>query len=329
MLTGYLNKNEFVEHFLVLCTQTNCEVNSGDAKSFAEEFYDNCFNKENEDNTYNLFINTTDKFKLNREDVTPPLFQTLAFSISKICQQMNPKSINNLNFIFSTLDLLKITPEKDDSENTTGISGILRFLKNNDVTIKLLNSFKGVRVLHMVEIIRIDDNGDIIVRAHPEQIKAMEYERYTCITHKYLPQQITAKVSSIDNVSNSAVLTDLSILKKPFERRKIHRLQPETPIYADLFSDGNKIPVQIADISLRGVSLIFEESITASDSELRLIFTLPVDGGVEMALRGKIKYIFSEKVYKLGLETFPDIEQATLIKKYLHERIQGIEKELS
>lgn len=329
MLKDYFDKTEFTDFFIKFYTEQNPSDKDADIVVFAESFYDTCFCAGNEKSTSEIFTGLLTEFSLSHDKVAAPLFHTLAAAVSQICMKMKESPAGGLEFLFSILDLLKIAPEKEDSADYSEISGIFRFLRTNDASIKLLNSFKGVRVLHSVEILKIEDSGRIIVRVHPEQMKALEYEGYTCITHKYLPQQITAKVGSVDHVSSTAELTEFAILKKPFERRKIHRLQPEKPIEAFVFEGGSKTAVQIADISLRGVSLVFEENIAASDSELRLSFTLPVNGGKDMVLRGKIKYIFCEKVYKLGLETFPDIEQEALIKKYLQERMQGIEKELA
>ncbi|MGE4497192.1 MAG: PilZ domain-containing protein [Deferribacterales bacterium] len=297
----------------------------------AGQFFDNCFMDVPGSRPLEDFSSAVRDAGDNGDKTVVPLTRTIAWALCRICGEIENSPVNSGTHIrlLEALEILKKPLKKFDTADSSEVKELFRFIKNNDTSAKLLNSYKGLRVFHAAEILEICDDDRIIMQVHPEQIKALRIEGYTCITHKLLPQQITADVKSIDTAKCIVELVNLVVLKKPFDRRKIYRLQPEQAIPAALFSEGSRTDVEIVDVSLRGVSLSLRENISVSESEVRLSFTLPLEGGKELILRGKLKYIFCEEICKMGLETFPDHSQEALIKRYLIERMKKIEKELS
>ncbi|GAB1535977.1 hypothetical protein ADMFC3_16080 [Geovibrio sp. ADMFC3] len=323
-------KKEFISVFCGFYEKENSSMPDHEVLFSAGQFFDNCFtdipgNKPAED-----FSNAMRDAGLNRNAAVMPLTRTIAWAMCRLCGDIEKSILEPDTHVrlLEALEVLRKPLKKFDTESSE-IREMFRFIKNSDTSAKLLNSYKGLRVFHSADILEIFGDDRITMQVHPEQIKALEIEKYTCITHKLLPQQITADVKSIDKKTCVVEFVNLVVLKKPFDRRKIYRLQPEKPIPAILFAEGNRTDVEIVDVSLRGISLSLKENIAAVESEMRLSFILPLDEGKEMILRGKLKYIFCEEICKMGLETFPDHSQEALIKRYLIERMKKIEKELT
>ncbi|QAR32087.1 PilZ domain-containing protein [Geovibrio thiophilus] len=324
-------KGEFISVFSGYYENENGAAPDHEILFGAGQFFDNCFTDIPGSKPAEDFSNAVRDAGQNGQTVVVPLTRAIAWALCRICDDIKNSPVKQGSHarLLEALELLRKPLKKLETTDGSEVRDMFRFIKNNDTTAKLLNSYKGLRVFHSAEILEICGDDRIIMQVHPEQIKALEIEGYTCITHKLLPQQITADVKSMDSASGVVEFVNLVILKKPFDRRKIYRLQPEKPITAVLFAEGNRTEVEIVDVSLRGISLRLRENTVGSESEVRISFTLPLDEGKEMILRGKLKYIFCEEICKMGLETFPDHSQEALIKRYLIERMKKIEKELT
>lgn len=324
-------KSEFISVFSGYYENINGSAPDHEVLFGVGQFFDNCFTGIPGSRPAEDFSNAVRDAGVNGGSVVVPLSRAIAWALWRICEDIKngPAKPDMHIRLLEALEVLCRPLKKFETADSSEVRELFRFIKNNDTTAKLLNSYKGLRVFHAAEITEIRDDDSIIMQVHPEQIKALEMEGYTCITHKLLPQQITADVKSIDTEKCIVELVNLVVLKKPFDRRKIYRLKPEQAIPAALFSEGSRTDVEIVDVSLRGVSLSLKENISVSESEVRLSFTLPLDEGKDMILRGKLKYIFCEEICKMGLETFPDHSQEALIKRYLIERMKKIEKELT
>lgn len=324
------DKNEFISVFSGFFFEENNEMPNHEILYSVKQFFISSFNDVPKNGISYEFQEALKEIGEEANKVSMPLIRAIIWIISEIFSVKSEISAKEyaLPKLFSFVEALIQPSQKSIKSEESELRSIFNFIANSDTPAKLLNSYKGLRVFRSAEIIKICDEERVFLRVHPEQIKALALENYTCIIHKFLPQQITADVKYIDTVSNTVELVNLVILKKPFDRRKIHRLQPEQPIAAVVFSEGEKTDVEIVDVSLRGVSLRLKENIIPTEAEIRINFMLPIEGGEQMHLRGKLKYVFCEEVCKMGVETFPDHSQEAIIKKYLLKRMKDIEQEL-
>jgi hypothetical protein len=326
-----VEKKDFIDVFSKYYKEQNCSEPEQQILYEIGQFFDNCFGSFSDARSTDEFINTSKALGTDMSVSLEPFTRAIAWIAMKYCESIsnNGSDADTHHKLLAFLDMMRLSVDFDTDVPSSEIRDMFSFIQNDESQTKLLNSYKGLRVFHSADFIEIGNDDRVVMKIHPEQAKALEYEGYTCITHKLLPQQVSAQVSKVDTVHNTVELTNLVVLKKPFDRRKIYRLQPESPIHGVLFVEGNKMHVEIVDVSLRGLSLNLTENLVSANSEIRISFSLPVSGGDEVVLRGKLKYIFCEKTCKMGLETFPDHSQESLIRRYLVERMKGIENELS
>ncbi|WP_022851642.1 PilZ domain-containing protein [Limisalsivibrio acetivorans] len=330
MLSSYkLTEAEFKEVFRKRYVQLTGLEPDGSVLNAASSFYRTYSADSSSIRASDVYSKTLEKLGESGKSFAPAFIASVSDILASFLENAGEEPEQNRDTILSMLDLVKIndTSYEDYAEKSSEAMELFQFLRNQDTPPKLMNTYKGLRIFHAAEFAEIRQDC-VVMKVHRHQAVALNNEGYTSFTHKLLPQQISAKVREVDLNSCTAVLDRFVVMKKPFDRRKIFRLQPKSTLKAKLSVEGKQAVSYIEDVSLRGLSLNLDENAVQGYSHITITFSLPVEDGTDISLRGKVKYIFCEKVCKLGVETYPDPATERVIKNYLLMRKEELEKEL-
>jgi hypothetical protein len=141
-----------------------------------------------------------------------------------------------------------------------------------------------------------------------------------------IEEVLGARVLDTDIRTNQLELGNFICTGRPWVDRGYERVRPCGPVRAILHVGENSLPVALEDISMIGAGLLIYKLAKRGveirpGQPVRLDFSLP-EVGINLALPGRVANLLSPGGYItcLGINTYPNIEQARLLENYISQR---------
>lgn len=149
-----------------------------------------------------------------------------------------------------------------------------------------------------------------------------------------IEEVLGARVLDTDIRANQLELGNFICTERPWVDRGYERVQPCGPVRVILHVGESSLPVSLENISMIGAGLLIyklaERGVEIRAGQpVRLDFSLP-EVGINLALLGRVVYLLSPGGYItcLGINTYPNVEQARLLENYISQRKAQIRSEL-
>ena len=207
--------------------------------------------------------------------------------------------------------------------------------------ITLLNVYKGVPISYAATIIRVI-NERLTVKVHKNQALCLNIEGQTYIRSSLFDRPIKAKVMSVNNAEQIAILTDFTFADPSIGKRTTIRVDMEHDEHANVTIISKNSDVRLIgklnDISITGIGvqvIALPEVILENFSRGSWVYinlSLPSyqnDEYQEMTLPGMIKYVGSnQESHTFGIQISPDKETEKRIRRFIEQRHQEILEEV-
>jgi hypothetical protein len=206
----------------------------------------------------------------------------------------------------------------------------------NDRPVRLINAYRGIPIAYFTRAIAVNV-GNAIFAVNEYQAVCLALDGKTHIQRPGTPDALRARVISVDVTKKEVILTEFTRAAGPLGKRMTTRVQPSSPIDAEMRLGNHLFPCQLVDISLNGVGVITLETYTYGDlevgkgSKIQLYFTLPpMHMPVQLAgqVTGVIEVQDSHQ-RRLGCKTFPESNVDLLLLEYVALRRDELMRELS
>jgi hypothetical protein len=149
-----------------------------------------------------------------------------------------------------------------------------------------------------------------------------------------IEEVLGARVLDTDIRMNQLELGNFICTGRPWVDRGYERVQPCGPVRAILHVGESSLPVALENISMIGAGLLIyklsDRGVEIRPGQpVRLDFSLP-EAGIHLALLGRVVNLLSPggNITCLGINTYPNVEQARLLEKYIAQRKIEIRSEL-
>jgi hypothetical protein len=213
------------------------------------------------------------------------------------------------------------------------VLSVIRYLGQQNATLELTKSFKGIVVQEDVSILEINVNEAAFRVTNAETCAALEGDVY--LHSRLFPTPVMAQIKSLNLNKGMLVLSGFAYIDSEWRKRRHERVQPKHPTYVILHWKGKAARSCIRNISVDGMGLlaykILEKGVRIqSGSNVKLDFELPIDHKYA-ALKGTIINInpmgsFSSAI---GIRLFPKAKEARFLEQYVTQRKQEILEELN
>jgi hypothetical protein len=149
-----------------------------------------------------------------------------------------------------------------------------------------------------------------------------------------IEEVLGARVLDTNIRTNQLEMGNFICTGRPWVDRGYERVQPCSPVRAILHVGESSLPVALENISMIGAGLLIyklaERGIEIRPGQpVRLDFSLS-EAGVNLALLGRVVNLLSPGGYItcLGINTYPNVEQAHILENYISQRKVEIRSEL-
>lgn len=149
-----------------------------------------------------------------------------------------------------------------------------------------------------------------------------------------IEEVLGARVLDTDARTNHLELGNFICTGRPWVARGYERVQPCGPVRAILHVGESSLSVALENISMIGAGLLIyklaERGIELRPGQpVRLDFSLP-EAGIHLALLGRVVNLLSPGGYItcVGINTYPNVEQARLLEGYIAQRKVEIASEM-
>ena len=200
-------------------------------------------------------------------------------------------------------------------------------------SVRLLNAYRGIPVIHPAEVLSVNQGHrpaqvQIIVELHPHQAVCMSLEGKTCLIGAGLAQALQARVVGVDMLRSQAILAEFSPANSSIGKRLAVRIQPKTPLEAQIFDGEHRLACKVNDLSYSGVGVtdvcpIGHPQINLAKGQLLFLeLRLPASNGM-LHLRVKISNLESSPetpFQRLGMTIFPEMPADELLRAYIATR---------
>jgi len=147
-------------------------------------------------------------------------------------------------------------------------------------------------------------------------------------------EMLSARVMEIDIQVGRLVLGDFTDVGRPWATRSHERVRPCKPIRVILRCDTCSLPTFLENISLVGVGLLAYKPAERGleprvGNPVKIEFELPILKG-RLTLPGRLVNISypGARLATIGINTFPNVEQARVLERYVTHRQAEIVDEL-
>jgi hypothetical protein len=149
-----------------------------------------------------------------------------------------------------------------------------------------------------------------------------------------ISEVLSARVIELDIQLGRLVLGDFAPTGRSWADRSHDRVQPRQPIRVNLRCDSCTLPTSLENVSLVGIGLLaYKPTERGLDPRVnvpvKIDFELPVTRG-RVSLPGRLANITypGARLACLGINTFPNTEQARVLERYITQRKAEIVDEL-
>ena len=145
-----------------------------------------------------------------------------------------------------TLDINRF--DVDISKKLT-IEDCLKYLKDEDSEVLVVNHYKGMPIIRKSNILDIDKEN-VIIKADSTQLKTFNINDHIVLSSKHLGTEILTTLVHVDLVSQIIVLKYNNYIDSYVHNRKNPRVIPEESSHIIISLQTEKIKIDILDISI-------------------------------------------------------------------------------
>ena len=145
-----------------------------------------------------------------------------------------------------TLDINRF--DVDISKKLT-IEDCLKYLKDEDSEVLVVNHYKGMPIIRKSNILDIDKEN-VIIKADSTQLKTFNINDHIVLSSKHLGTEILTTLVHVDLVSQIIVLKYNNYIDSYVHHRKNPRVIPEESSHIIISLQTEKIKIDILDISI-------------------------------------------------------------------------------
>jgi len=226
----------------------------------------------------------------------------------------------------------------------------LQYIATQQRTVILISDFRGVPIQLAAFVIRSSQNGSVRLCINHRQMVALKITDQVLVQSDLFSNMVIANIDQVDLHANLVKLTNLRYVTDSRGNRKNVRVQPESPIHAEIISNhGFNLQGEVIDISLDGLSVRLSDSslglsIQLSDSSLKIRDLLKPQTSVEVRLglpgseldtiydltiQAQIAYINANAdTYRIGLMTYLQEADIQTVRRYIFDRQTEILNEI-
>jgi hypothetical protein len=227
-----------------------------------------------------------------------------------------------------------------DMPEESSILENLMYIASQKRTVTLITNFRGVPIALSALVIRSSQNGGRVrVCVNHRQIVALKTADQALMQSDLFSDTVMAQIDQVDLHTHMVTLGNLRYVTGSMGQRKNVRVQPESPIHAELIAKhGFSLRGEVIDISLDGLSVRLSKSDLPTDDfivpqtfvEIRL--GLPgsqPDSIHDLSIQAQIAYLKAGSTFcRIGLLTFPDAADIQTVRRYIFDRQTEIFNEI-
>lgn len=242
-------------------------------------------------------------------------------------------------------DFLKVSVKKllmnnsnkfNENKNKFDVIDCLKFLKDEQPKIKLVNHFKGIAIIRAANI--LDFSDEIIkIKVDSTQLKTIKINDHVVISSKHLGVEILTITKSFDYEKNEIDLMYNNLIDSYVHHRKKPRVDPKKDSNVIIEIDNKFIKVDIINISIDHVLCISKEL----NPELKIHSNakIAINCHIDNKIANNPNYIIRTNAFvkemfytvdgeKILLKFKLDEQDHQILDKYISFRIKEIIREL-
>lgn len=218
----------------------------------------------------------------------------------------------------------------------------LAYIADQRRAITLLTNFRGVPIEIRVNLIRLNQlSGQVHLLAYQRQVMALQPDQTVLLQSELFPRPVTAQVARLDLQRQTLVLQALSYSSGSMGQRRQPRVQPESPLSADLkLTGGFCLKGWVIDVSPEGLSVSLHaerlppEQPCSPGCALEVVLGIPgpQDEIIDLQLPARVAYLTADAqqpgFIRLGLLTEPSQSEQALLRRYVFDRQTAILAEI-
>ncbi len=216
----------------------------------------------------------------------------------------------------------------------------LSYIAAQKRTVNLISNFRGIPINLSASVIRYSPSTQKVrLCIHHRQIVSIKTADQILVQSDLFPEMVIANIDQIDFRSKIISLRNLGYVSGSMGNRKNIRVQPESPLIAEINSDhGFNLLGEIIDISLEGLSIQLDQDSLPKDdlfipqSSVKIQLGLPGSGNDsihDMTIQAEVAYIKeSQQTCRIGLLTFPGEYDQQVMRRYIFDRQTAILNEI-
>jgi hypothetical protein len=205
-------------------------------------------------------------------------------------------------------------------------------LAQRKVSLCLSQSFRGVMLTQELSLISLNADRALVQMRH-NWLPANPGD-YTYLHSPDFDQVLVARVLAVNIQLGEMALGDFLPIGRSWTDRGHDRVQPRLPVRVMVRLSDNPLHASLENLSIDGVGLLaykpLEKGFELTPGQaLKIDFELPQIRG-RLSLSGRMVNIqyHGSRVACLGINTFPNTEQARSLERYISYRKQEILEEL-
>ncbi|MFA7091356.1 MAG: response regulator [Arcobacteraceae bacterium] len=183
------------------------------------------------------------------------LIRSLHIGVSDFIQK--PANISKMITVF-----LKVTSKIKRKESSSGnicevpseekSTEILDFIHKNDISIDLINHYRGIPIINSAKIVSLAKN-EMLLKTNYIQLMAIRHENSTTIDSSLMSKDIDCKLVSYNVDTYEVRLQILKIYFPSSKNREEVRVEPDETFKAYLVTADKKLEVTVKDLSVKGI----------------------------------------------------------------------------
>lgn len=195
--------------------------------------------------------------------------------------------------------------------------------------LELMNTYRGVPFICKAKVLSIRD--DLVeIETHDPALVCLAKQKQTKVLGSDYFEPAVARVASVDLVTNTAILTNLSYQSTRLGERMIVRVEPKEPIPVVIETEGEQVTVELVDLSLSGMGVQVAPSNYSTalkpGTTIQAAMRLPKE---EIRLEGSIlTAIKTSSAYRLSVRFVANSPYRVTVFRYLIDRRAEIAVEL-
>jgi hypothetical protein len=209
----------------------------------------------------------------------------------------------------------------------------IRYLSQQNYSLELTKSFRGMMVQQDVDIIEVNPD-DVTFRArNTAMLIALEGAVY--LNGPIFHKPVIAHLKSVNHGKGMFVLTRFNYIDSEWKMRQNDRVQPKQPKYVNIHWKGETTRAYMENISVNGMGVLVykhvEKGITIQPgSNIQLDFQLSPTQKYA-AVKGSIVYLnkLSGLLAMIGIRLFPKAKEARGLEEFISRCKQEIAIELN